>query len=283
MDVSRRVLTPISLLTIEGELIGQRLADYTVTKSCTQPGGSCNVVLADKGASLAVEPGDKLTLALGYAGEWQATTVFTGWIQEVRRRPRFEIRALDDYYLQLQKISVSLRRMTPAKVVADLLERVQPELEISALALPSQRLRHFQGKQRCVKDLLRDLRSTLIKRKWPIDGTRYAETVYPFWRIDCEGNFSWAPWADVTAMPFRFEYAKNISEFDPAEASVAEQGLLRLVSFPHPWVHAGDTVIVDHPRLGAPTRLRVDTHTISKSGTDRTRSVLFLSRLLEAA
>ena len=271
------ILAPASSLLVDGVVLPDRLIGYKATESVVAAGAESEFTLADPRAALDLAEGMQVQLRLGYQGLYAPTPVYTGRVLSVARRQDTRVRTTTDFALAAE-IKVTWRRMTPESIVRGLLAACAFPVDVARLDLPPRVLPHFVCKQASVKEHLRSLRYNLIRHKWPIGG-HVLEEGYPTWWFDRLGQFHWhGAEAGISGAPFRFEYGFNISELNPADSA---PGLIRLTTYPVPWVQAGDMVLVTHPYVGEAQPFRVDTHVHERQG-GRTRSDLMLSPWLTA-
>jgi hypothetical protein len=237
--------------------------------------GAAEIVFKDKELKLEFLDTEEIVIYMGYRGIPEAR-VFTGYVTRTSRRPDFRSTLADDEILEMSKIKKSYVNGDPAKIAAEWVmdaysqweDVTLPGMEIS---LPIKPLSHVVVKEGSVKEALRQLRASCIKRRW---GKKEAlgEALFPMWYFDEKGRFHWHEWQPPAGPRYKFTFARNISTF---EALAGESAQMRLMTYPHPWIAPGDVVDVDHPRLGVITGCLVDTHNLTLSETNSRSEFIF--------
>lgn len=279
--VTKTVMAPTSILKVGG--VSYRLSGYEATRSIVSESTAARARIADPFVDVVAGEGLAATLTLGYRGigEWD---VYSGAIEKVgpiEAGRVVEVEFSADRALRKTLVSVSEAGITAADVVKTIVAEAGyavGAIDLSGLGANvyvEDAPAHTVAKERSVAEVLRTLRDRLK---------------LPYWWTITAGVFTWAPWNPAFAMASEkpvFTYKENIvellrdeNEADPEAADEADtfdplfaMPRWNLTSFPHPWVDAGQIVVVVHPKLhdSYPTPLRVDTVTHSRqSGATRT-------------
>lgn len=295
MLVEKKVMTPTASVNLAGVEVLALVRGHRCGKSMMQPGGTCEVVLAEQTGALA-EVGEQLAAALsgqekktlvpfefylGYRsiGQYQ---VFTGHVRGSELGPQkrvLRIEANDDEPLRRLVLTEQKLKTSPQEVVEKYLQ--EAGLPGFSVDLPTYKMEHSISDNQPLLDLLGS-----VKRNAKI----------PFsWFFDVEGYLHWRPWAEENqGETYVYRYQENIVSLSPIESNRADEEeewererkakldpnfppgpVYRLEAIPQPWIFPWAAVQVEHPRAEGFTHFRVDSIE-HRGGHGRTRTVMHI-------
>ena len=265
IPVMQEMMAPAVSFNINDTDLVQRLSEHQATKSCTSPGGTCDVTIVDQaGIDIAglnefiaapanAKPLMKCILNCGYKGDPASPLTgqwinWTGYLNRAEygfRNQVLRLSCIDDKPLIDTKIVKFSLGQTPQKAVEELLAAAgiaDYYVDLSG----AKTMRYNVAKNQTVKDLLGEIMNS-------------AKIQFCWW-FDWSGKFIWAPWEEVTGdFPghFNFGYRVNVVKIAPVEADLITAGEIKedkdktkpvfdsgepmgpiydLETIPHPWI-----------------------------------------------